>query len=74
MAEQTSINKRAFRNGGIISFIIAAIGLYQGETLVTALMTWIFAWVIVGAALWLSYRMTTPKTNSQTEDSDRHQT
>jgi len=53
--------KRAIRNGGIFSFIIAAVGLYQGESLLTSVMVWGFAWLVTSAALWLSYRMTAPK-------------
>jgi len=61
MTEHISINKRALRNGGIIALIIAAIGLYQGETIITAAMTLLFSWAVVSAALWLSYKITTPK-------------
>ena len=64
-----SVTKRALRNGGIFSFIIAAVGLYQGETLFSALMVWIFAWIVMAAALWLSYRITAPKPEPETESS-----
>lgn len=56
-----SASKRAFRNGGIFSFIIAAIGVYQGETILSAFMVWVFAWIVMSGALWLSYRITTAK-------------
>jgi len=68
MSAPISATKRSIRNGGIFSFIIAAIGVYQGETLLSALMVWIFAWVVIGGALWLSYRMTAPKSKVQPED------
>lgn len=59
---QNSITKRAIRNGGILGFIVGAVGYYQGETLITSVLTWIFAWLIMGAALALSYKLTQPKT------------
>ena len=62
-----SISKRAIRNGGIFSFIIAAIGLYQGESILTSAMVWIFAWVIMSGAFWISYRITQPKTETEPE-------
>ena len=68
MTEQISINKRAIRNGGIIALIIAAIGLYQGETVITAAMTFIFSWAVVSAALWLSYKITAPKNKTESEE------
>lgn len=71
MAE-TSITKRAIRNAAIIALIIAGIGLYQGEAFITAAMTFVFSWVVVGGALWLSYKLTTPK-NSDTKQSQDKQ-
>jgi len=62
-----SISKRAIRNGGIFSVIIAAIGLYQGESLLTSVMVWVFAWVIMSVAFWVSYRITQPKTETESE-------
>ena len=56
-----SVAKRAIRNGGIFSFIIAAIGLYQGEDLLTSVMVWGFAWIVMSGAFWVSYRITQPK-------------
>lgn len=56
-----SVTHRAIRNGGIFSFIIAAIGLYQGENLLTSAMVWGFAWVVMTGAFWVSYRITQPK-------------
>ncbi len=73
MAAPISATKRSIRNGGIFSFIIAAIGVYQGETLVSALMVWIFAWIVIGGALWLSYRITAPKSKVQSNDIEDNQ-
>jgi len=64
-----SAAKRAIRNGGILSFIIAAIGVYQGETLLSAAMVWLFAWTVMSIALWLSYRLTTPKKDNHKPES-----
>lgn len=61
MADPISNTKRSVRNGAIIAVIISAIGLYQGETAITAIMTFFFSWIIISAALWLSYKITTPK-------------
>ncbi|GAB6070128.1 hypothetical protein JCM30760_12250 [Thiomicrorhabdus hydrogeniphila] len=58
MSQSTYMIKRAVRNGGFFSFIIATIGLYQGETFISAAMVLVFAWIIIGAGLWLSYRLT----------------
>ena len=62
-----SVTKRAIRNGGIFSFIIAAIGLYQGENLLTSAMVWGFAWVVMTGAFWVSYRITQPKSQSESD-------
>lgn len=62
-----SMNKRAIRNGGIFSFIIAAIGLYQGENLITSAMVWGFAWIVMSGAFWVSYRITQPKSQPESE-------
>ena len=55
------IKKRSIRNGGILAIVVAGIGLYEGENLATVALTFLFAWVIMGAALWLSYKVTAPK-------------
>ena len=65
MSQSTFMIKRAVRNGGIFSFIIAAIGLYQGETFISAAMVLVFAWIIIGTGLWLSYRLTEWLTKSK---------
>jgi multisubunit Na+/H+ antiporter MnhE subunit len=57
--------KRATINGGFFSFIIAAVGFYQGENLLTSIMVWGFAWVIMALAFWLSYRLTRSKAEKQ---------
>ncbi|MEA1989924.1 MAG: hypothetical protein U9N57_12075 [Pseudomonadota bacterium] len=62
-----SVTNRAIRNGGIFSFIIAAIGLYQGESLLTSAMVWGFAWVVMSGAFWVSYRITQPKNQAEPE-------
>lgn len=63
-----SINKRAIRNGAILALILAAIGLYQGESLITSSMVFIFAWLVMSIALWLSYKLTAPKdTNTKSK-------
>lgn len=68
MSAPASNTKRAIRNGGIFAFIIAAIGVYQGETLLSATMVWVFAWVVMSAALWLSYRITSAKEKEPTKE------
>lgn len=62
-----SVTNRAIRNGGIFSFIIAAIGLYQGESLLTSAMVWVFAWIVMSGAFWFSYRITQPKAETEPE-------
>lgn len=62
-----SVTKRAIRNGGFFSFIIAALGLYQGEDLLSSSMVWGFAWVVMSGAFWVSYRITQPKSQSESE-------
>lgn len=68
MSAPASATKRAIRNGGIFAFIIAAVGVYQGETLLSAAMVWVFAWLVMSAALWLSYRITATKNKEQIEE------
>jgi hypothetical protein len=60
--------KRALRNGALLALVIAAIGLYQGEGILTAVMTFSFAWAIMTAALWLSYRLTRPKNSNESNN------
>ena len=52
-----TIVQRSIRNAGILSLIIAAVGLYQGESLTTSALVWLFAWFVMGLALWLSYKL-----------------
>ena len=66
----SNAGQRAFRNGGILSLVVAGIGLYQGESIPTIALTFLFAWLIMGAALWLSYKLTAPKTNKEEETHD----
>lgn len=56
-----SITKRALRNAAFIALILAAIGIYQGEDLITSSLVFIFAWLIMSLALWLSYKLTSSK-------------
>lgn len=60
-----TLTKRAIINGGIFSFILAAIGLYQGETFFTAALVWLFAWIIMTGAFWFSYQFTQSKTDKK---------
>lgn len=62
--------QRALQNGAIFAFIIAVIGLYQGENILTATMVGLFAWVIIGGALWLSYKLTAPKASKNHENNN----
>ncbi|WP_130538168.1 hypothetical protein [Thiomicrorhabdus indica] len=51
-----SNNKRALRNSLILALVIAAIAVYQGETLLTTALSFIFSGLIFYAALRLSYQ------------------
>lgn len=64
-----SNQKRAIRNGGILALILAAIGLYQGESLLTSAMVFVFAWLIMGFALFLSYKVTNKTTRHDDQQS-----
>lgn len=48
--------KRALRNSLVLAAIIAAVALFQGETLATSLLSFVFSALIFFVALLASYR------------------
>ncbi|MBO1925074.1 hypothetical protein [Thiomicrorhabdus sp. 6S3-12] len=50
--------KKALRNSALLAVIIGALALYQGETLLTAVLSLIFSFAIMLPAFWLSFRLT----------------
>lgn len=63
-----SATKRAMRNSVILAAVVAAIAIYQGETLITSALSFAFSAIIFFTALLLSYRFSA-KISGQATDS-----
>ncbi|QKI88380.1 hypothetical protein [Thiomicrorhabdus xiamenensis] len=50
--------KKALRNSALLAIIICALAIYQGESLLTAVLSLIFSFAIMLPAFWLSFRLT----------------
>lgn len=66
-----STTKRALRNSLILALVVAGIALYQGETLVTTLLSFTFSALIFFTALLLSYRFSAKISGDTRSDSDK---
>ncbi len=50
--------KRAIRNSTVITVVVGIIVSFQGEDMVTSLLTMLYTFIFITPALWLSYRFT----------------
>lgn len=52
------IVKRALRNSIIITVVVGVVVNFQGEDMITSLLTMLYTFIFITPALWLSYRFT----------------
>ena len=50
--------KRAIRNSTVITVVVGIIVSFQGEDMITSLLTMLYTFIFITPALWLSYRFT----------------
>jgi ABC-type dipeptide/oligopeptide/nickel transport system permease component len=60
--------KRAIRNSSIIAVVVGIVVTFQGEDLITSLLTMLYTFIFVTPALWLSYHFTKKLINKSKED------
>lgn len=53
----STIFKRSIRNSAILALVIAVIAIYQGETHLTAGLSFAFSWLVLFFALFFSYKL-----------------
>lgn len=56
--------KRALKNSALLALVVFAIALYQGETWLTAVLSFGFSALIIFIALLLSYQLSDKLTKS----------